>query len=193
MFEVEYAFERAPGAWITPQPRGWLSMFGAALLPVLQSGMGDDAKAARIARNSRAGADWENLFYKESLRQGFLARKVPPSCKILWNGGLELVDCELDFQIIHRTQGVTAFVDTKSFHNHAFTYSMLGKSQIELATVYNECNVQAGFCVYFSSENVVSFFTGKQISQKGPRSSFGAEEGIYLGKIFDFSIRPIFS
>lgn len=111
--------------------------------------------------------------------------------KRVGKGKFIAVDSELDFQLFHKDLGA-AFVDTKSFGGDRFVYSEINEKQRDLANLLNFWGIQAGFIVWWRDADVVEFFQGRYIFEKGEGSSFKIGEGELLGSGFDFALGNLF-
>jgi hypothetical protein len=145
-----------------------------------------------IAGNKMQGTQFETIFKKQALMQGFFVEKNLINAKLTYSGGLQRVFGELDWKLVLRSTGQIGFFDTKSFEGKFFTYSNLTEHQVKRAALWNELKIPAGFVIWFRPLDAVVFFTGEQISNKGERARFLPKEGVYLGKMIDFALGNLF-
>lgn len=146
--------------------------------------------ARTVSENRTQGIDWEGEFTRRARLCGFLPEKNHLTAKYIPNRRPLISKSELDFKLIAK-DGTVGFFDCKSFDGDRFTYSDLSEHQRKRARWYNEWCVPSGFVIWLRKPNVVAFYSGHAIALKGPRTSFTALDGLRLGPIQSFDLRPI--
>lgn len=146
---------------------------------------------SQAVRNRDNGSFFEAFLEHQAKLLGLLVKKNKLTAQYTYNGRVQVEKSELDFTLGMKP-GRVAFVDAKSFNGDRFTFSDLSENQIERAAWYNEWRIPAGFVVYLRKIGGVVFISGETIKKKGPRNSFGIEDGILLGKFPNANLRLIF-
>lgn len=113
------------------------------------------------------------------------------TARYIFKNNYKVVKSNLDMTLIS-TEGQVGFFDCKSFEAEFFTYSDLNPDQVKRAVLYNNWKVPSGFVILFRPINRISFFTGQQIVQAGPGSRFLPLDGLELGRLESFDLRPLF-
>ena len=149
-------------------------------------------KAETLKENRIEGKQFQEIFEKLAKLQGLLALENRLEAFYIGPGQYKVRKSNLDYQLIHRDYGV-AYVDCKSYSGDSFIYSVIDENQRKRAKLYNDWGVQSGFIVCFADHDRVVFFTGTQIEEKGERSSFHMDEGLYLGSRFNFALGNLFT
>lgn len=144
----------------------------------------------RNIRNQAQGAAFEAAFEMEAKRADLLPVRNGQKVRWLRNGQMVAIKSNLDWTLLAR-EGLVAFVDTKSYQGKFFTYSALDNHQLALACDYSERGFLSGFVVMFRATQAVVFYSAPQIQQAGPRSRFGAAEGLVLGHLYAFDLRRL--
>lgn len=139
-------------------------------------------------KNRDEGNSFEKLFLLQSRRNGLLAEKNNLTARYIPTGRVLVEKSELDFKLINQS-GRIGYFDCKSFAKSHFTYSDLDPDQVNRAAKYNFWRVPSGFVVWFRPIDIIAFFTGSQIEQKGPRNRFEPHDGQILGKFHEFDLR----
>lgn len=134
------------------------------------------------------GSAFQDLFEKQSKRNGLLAIRNHYTAKYQYSGTISVVKSELDYKLINQ-KGSVGYFDCKSFQQDHFTYSMIDEKQIERACLYNEWNVRSGFVVWLREINRVVFYSGHIIKGRGPGNRFESHDGLHLGKFESFDLR----
>lgn len=147
-------------------------------------------------RPLKRGNEFEAIFKKQALMQGFYPEKNHLACRRT-PVGFQLIKSkeftELDFKLVYPLHGEIGFFELKSFMGSSFAYSELNELQIERSAFWNELGVRSGFVIWLRGEGGVYFFTGEQILKKGPRQRFHPHEGIYLGNIMNLCLGSLFA
>lgn len=141
--------------------------------------------------SQKQGLQFEKIFERLCGLQGFLARKIPLSARIIGNGRILPIKSELDYIILHPDYP-TAFLDTKTFAGRSFAFSQINPHQIKLAYQYCNWGSIAGLIVWFRESNRVIYFSGEHIQETGAGHSFTDDQGIMLGSVPTFSLKKIF-
>lgn len=142
--------------------------------------------------NREMGKSFEEIFKKRAQSNGLLPFKQGLSAKYVYGGRVQVEKSDLDFKLISRG-GTVAYVDSKAFSEERFPYSALTEHQRDIAALYNDWSVPAGFVIWFFKFDKVVFYSGYTIKKKGPGTSFGFEDGLELGSTQEFDLRPILS
>jgi len=147
----------------------------------------------QVTRNKNRGLDFEHIFQKKALREGYNILKNHLTA--FWipfpRRQLKVIKGELDFRMFDR-KGRISYLDCKTFNTDHFVYSVLDEHQINRACLYNDWNIASGFIVYFMPLDKVVFFSGHAIKRKGARSSFRPEDGKLLGGLVGMRVSLIF-
>jgi hypothetical protein len=129
------------------------------------------------------------VFYKLAKLHGFFVIKNWNTCRFLPMGRVKVIHGQLDFTIIS-SEGRVGFFDCKSYDGRV-SYSQINPEQLKRSIQYNSLNVPSGFIANFRDSDTVVLLTGERIQEKGPRSSFGPEDGTLLGTGYDFNIGKV--
>jgi penicillin-binding protein-related factor A (putative recombinase) len=143
--------------------------------------------------NQRLGKAFEDVFFKQAQLSGFLPIKNHIACQHTFNGRMVPVKerkGELDYRLISQS-GKVGWFDCKTFEDDFFTFSQLMPEQVDMASLYNEYKIPAGFVVYFRKTNSVCYFPGSRIAKKGPGSRFDKTDAHFLGSLFKFSLKTL--
>lgn len=135
----------------------------------------------------KRGKYFEDLFARFARAQGFHVVKNDLSCRITYQGGIQLTNTELDYTLIG-PGGKVGFFDVKECAQSRFAYSKMNHRQVERASNFNRWGVPAGFVVWFRTQNRVELVTGFQVGSVGPGCSIGSGSGLFLGKLEAFDI-----
>lgn len=139
--------------------------------------------------NRLEGNAFEDIFKSQGHRCGLLVLQNHLTARYTRHKVM-LQKSNLDFMVSNQ-RGIVGFFDTKSFLKTRFSYSDIDPHQIERAVLYNDYKIPAGFVVYFRKMKKVFFYSGHVIRDLGTGKSFGAEEGAYLGDVWDFKLRRL--
>ena len=142
------------------------------------------------SKSQSEGKIFEELFKQQAQYLGLLPIKQHLSARMLHGGRVKVTKSDLDFRLITR-EGRVGFFDCKSYGKDSFSYSQIDENQLNLANLYHEWGVPSGFVVWFRPANRVTFFSGPAIVSKGPQSSFGPEDGQYIGRFERFDLRLV--
>lgn len=143
-------------------------------------------------KNRLEGKSFEEVLQYQAKRCGLLVQKNHLSAKYIAGGKVKIEKSNLDFMLANQ-QGRVAFVDAKSFEGSSFNFSMISENQLKRAALYNEYSIPSGFVVFFRTDQVVCFFSGKYIQMIGARNSINVTQGTYLGKLWNFDLGLVFT
>lgn len=141
-------------------------------------------------QNREDGKGFESLFFSRAQINGFLVIQNHYTCRFTPGGRVQVIKGELDFKIISQT-GRVGYFDCKTYAKDQFSFSALEPKQVDRAATYNYWKVPSGFVVWFRKANHVQFYSGEEIQEKGPRSSFTCSEGLSLGGYENFDLKPL--
>lgn len=140
--------------------------------------------------NQRLGKEFEEVFKKRAQSNGFLAEKNNLTARYLPNGRVKVLKSDLDYRLTSQN-GRIGYFDCKSFIGDSFIYSDIDPDQLKRAINYEYWKVPSGFIIWFRKVNRISWFSGHLIMRKGPRTSFKPEDGILLGSLESFDLKPL--
>lgn len=140
--------------------------------------------------NRDQGALFEAMFKKRAQINGMFAEKNNLAARRLPGGRILVLKSDLDYKLINQA-GRVGFFDCKSFIGNKFTYSQLDPDQLKKSETYNYYNVPSGFVVWFRLTNEIVYFNAFKITQRGQGASFTALDGITLGSIENFDLKPL--
>lgn len=147
--------------------------------------------------NRNIGADFEAIFESQARAQGLVPIRNYLQAKNGWNGRLIAVYGNLDFHVVDSITGRVGWFDVKTFEEDFFTYSQLvarnRENQIERAASYNAMRVPAGFVVWLRKTGQVHFYSGALVARIGSGNRFSGSDGLCLGQMSAFDLRPIMS
>lgn len=138
----------------------------------------------------KRGRYFEELFARYARAQGLNVVKNDLSCRITYQGGIQLTNTELDYTLIGK-DGSVGFFDVKESAQKRFSYSKLNHKQVDRAANFNRWGVPAGFVVWFRNQNRVELITGFQLDSVGPGCTISCGAGLLLGKLEGFDIGAI--
>ena len=136
------------------------------------------------------GKQFEEEFKTRAKLNGLYAEKCELNARRLPGGGVKVLKSELDYKLINQA-GRVGYFDCKSYAGDSFVFSQLDPNQLERADRYNYWNVPSGFVVWFRQINRIVYFSGFVVTRKGAGSSFSEEDGISLGSIENFDLKPL--
>lgn len=142
-------------------------------------------------QNRLLGKDFEEAFLREAKYLGLYARKNHIAAKYGWKGRLIPIKGDLDFRLVDPRTGRVGYFDCKTFQGDSFEYSDIDASQLSQSVLLNEYNVPSGFVVFFRESRSVCFYKGTEIEESGPGKSLQSIQGLRLGSIYGFDLRPV--
>ncbi len=136
------------------------------------------------------GKFFEECFERFARYCGLFPKKTELSARRIANGRVITLKSDLDYRLANR-QGRVGYFDCKNFKGARFEFSDIDEDQLDRAVELNEWNVPAGFVVWFRGVNRISFFSGLRIRSGGHRTSFGPADGLPLGSLETFDLKPL--
>lgn len=129
------------------------------------------------------GLSFENLFKLQCQHQGILVLQMPLACKIIGYkfGRPNLIQQKSPFDFILIHNGISVYVDLKSFEGPRISHSMLTTHQVNALQSIRLHGCQAGYVVNHRAANTVVFYEADKLFELKPGQSLSAENGIYLG------------
>jgi penicillin-binding protein-related factor A (putative recombinase) len=115
----------------------------------------------------------ESTWGKRGFKWVLVPKKSKPDFDLFWNGR-------------------AAVVDVKSTDDLYFSYSLINRDQLEKLILIGE-QIPSGYVVCFRSLHKVIFFSWKELMLCRPGTSLEDKNGLYLGDLMSFSVKPIFS
>lgn len=146
------------------------------------------------------GKSFETILVRRAQSNGLLAMKNHLSAFYISGGGAKIVKSELDLTIIARahkaTPAVVGWFDAKTTAGAFMTYSDLLQRkdpqthQIDRSAMYCELGVPSGFICWLRAIDQVICLPGDMVQQLGPGTRFDLSNGMPLGKLQTFDLRP---
>lgn len=140
--------------------------------------------------NKAFGTTFETIFARQARSNGLLAQQNHLTARRMFRGRLQALASNLDFMLVS-PRGQVGFFDAKCYVQDFFTFSQLDEHQRELAVLYNDWGVPAGFVVWFRPSGRVVFWSGHEIARAGSGSRFDSEGGRHLGQWSRFDLRTV--
>lgn len=143
-------------------------------------------------RNQREGAQFEHIFAWTCKTQGFGVEQLPKlGARFL--GKNKVIKVPMPFDCLVYKNGITAFLDTKSFNTNNLIFSYLDQNQTKALMNAHERNIPAGYVVWHRPQNKVVFYKANILISLRPQDSINSDEGTLLGGVENFNIARIFS
>lgn len=144
--------------------------------------------------NSQTGRQWETLFYRVALIEGYWVEWLPThGAERYGNGSTTHTEMICDAFLI-KLPLVPILAEVKSFDSEVVTYSNLElhkKSKqvaFEKLCAADERGIIAGWFVYFRPVNRVVYFPASHLEKLRPRDSISYKVGAQLGPVSGFKI-----
>lgn len=138
----------------------------------------------------QSGKEFENAFEDRCAAQGWHYQDIPEGGRRT-GGGFMPIKSPFDYIIAKKWYNLVAFVDVKSCSEGTFKASRIKDHQREALTSLHICGQTAGYVVWFSSKDVVVFFSADKLSI-GANQGLRPEDGVHLGGVGTFSLDKIF-
>lgn len=154
-----------------------------------------------MGKNSQAEGDsFEQYFAATCNRQGFSWIKLLPGAQIYGRNSdgtpkWKLVRCNFDYLLAGRIEGlsVAAYIDTKSIGNDEFPKTLVDWDQINDLLRFGEQGHPAGYVIHFRKVQKLVYIPAQKILDIGHSRNLTPGDGKYLGNLFDFDLKLLWS
>lgn len=150
---------------------------------------GDNQFRGKLAKAQ--GLQFEKILEFNAKCQDILFVRMPDGCKTVSRTRIIRVRTPFDYVLVYN--GISVFIDCKSFDSDRITHSQLVDHQIDSLKQINEKGCTSGYLVWFRKENAVCFAPISRLSRLTPGQSLHGSETIYLGSIEEFYLGRLFS
>lgn len=145
----------------------------------------------KVGRFNRIeGLQFELLLEREARRQSVLTIKMPLGCRRVGPHKLIQIKTPFDYILIH--DGVSSYVDAKSFNTDSVSFSQLTDHQIVTLKRIQESGAKAGYLVFHRPSNIIAFYKASLLCKLQSGMSCHYSEAEYLGKFEDFCLGNLF-
>lgn len=144
----------------------------------------------RGAKAKREGSQFESLVERSAFHQAILPVRMPLGCRRVGRNKLFQIKTPFDFVLVYN--GVSIFLDCKSYDSDRISHSQLTEHQITSLHDLEEHGVFAGYLVWFREVNTVGFATASQLVSLEPGKSLSCLSCLSLGTIEHFNLLFLF-
>jgi len=116
---------------------------------------------------------------------------MPDGCKVVGKNRLIRVKTPFDYILIY--QGMSVYLDCKSFDSDRITNSQITEHQLESLLRIEESGGIAGYLIYFRPAHAICFCRATDLAKIKPGSSLPGFSMVILGSIEDFTLGRLFS